>query len=177
MTILGAVARSALPDVHQLLRFALIVLVTVAVWLAARAVLRASSSTPRPTGAAAGSRSAMPRAGRRRVPGHRLRGNGGSRSGGGAAAASCRSPVSRGVRVRPLRGVLAQEAVDRVAQSAIAWSVSGSEPCSYAPMAMRSFLSLYAAMSDRTRWPAVCISGVSTSDVRRETDCSTSMAG
>jgi Na+/H+-dicarboxylate symporter len=40
LTILGAVARSALPDVHQLLRFVLIVLVTVAVWFAVRAVLR-----------------------------------------------------------------------------------------------------------------------------------------
>ena len=29
MTVLGAVARSALPEVHQLLRFVLIVLVTV----------------------------------------------------------------------------------------------------------------------------------------------------
>lgn len=40
MTILGAVARSTLPGVHQLLRFVLIALVTVAVWLAVRAVLR-----------------------------------------------------------------------------------------------------------------------------------------
>jgi hypothetical protein len=40
MTVLGAVARSALPEVHQLLRFVLIALVTVAVWFAVRAVLR-----------------------------------------------------------------------------------------------------------------------------------------
>jgi Na+/H+-dicarboxylate symporter len=40
MTVLGAVARSALPGVHQLLRFALIVLVTVAVWYVVRAVLQ-----------------------------------------------------------------------------------------------------------------------------------------
>jgi hypothetical protein len=40
MTVLGIVARSALPEVHQLLRFALVLLVTVAVWFAARAVLR-----------------------------------------------------------------------------------------------------------------------------------------
>jgi hypothetical protein len=39
LTVLGAVARSVLPDVHQLLRFALVVAITVAVWLAARAVL------------------------------------------------------------------------------------------------------------------------------------------
>jgi Na+/H+-dicarboxylate symporter len=40
MTVLGAVGRSALPQVNQLIRFVLIVLVTVAVWLAVRAVLR-----------------------------------------------------------------------------------------------------------------------------------------
>ena len=40
MTVLGIVARSALPEVHQLLRFVLIVLVTVAVWFAVRTVLR-----------------------------------------------------------------------------------------------------------------------------------------
>jgi hypothetical protein len=40
MTVLGGIARDALPDVHQLLRFALVVVVTVLVWLAARAVLR-----------------------------------------------------------------------------------------------------------------------------------------
>lgn len=46
MTIMGAVARSALPDVHQLLRFALIVLVTIAVWFAVRAVLRRFEQNP-----------------------------------------------------------------------------------------------------------------------------------
>ena len=46
MTILGAVVRSALPDVHQLLRFVLIVLVTVAVWFAVRAVLRRFEQNP-----------------------------------------------------------------------------------------------------------------------------------
>jgi len=46
MTIMGAVARSALPEVHQLLRFALIVLVTVAVWFAVRAVLRRFEQNP-----------------------------------------------------------------------------------------------------------------------------------
>ena len=40
MTVLGAIARSALPDTHQLVRFALVVAVTVAVWLLARAALR-----------------------------------------------------------------------------------------------------------------------------------------
>ena len=40
MTVLGAIARSALPDTHQLVRFALVVAVTVAVWLAARTLLR-----------------------------------------------------------------------------------------------------------------------------------------
>ena len=40
MTVLGAIARSALPDTHQLLRFALVLVVTVALWLAARAVLQ-----------------------------------------------------------------------------------------------------------------------------------------
>jgi hypothetical protein len=40
MTVLGGIARNVLPDVHQLLRFALVALVTVLVWLAARVVLR-----------------------------------------------------------------------------------------------------------------------------------------
>jgi hypothetical protein len=40
MTVLGAIARSALPDTHQLLRFAGVLVATVALWLAARAVLR-----------------------------------------------------------------------------------------------------------------------------------------
>ena len=40
LTVLGILAKAALPAVHQLLRFALVVLVTVALWLAARAVLR-----------------------------------------------------------------------------------------------------------------------------------------
>jgi hypothetical protein len=40
LTVLGILAKAALPEVHQLLRFALVVLVTVALWLAARAVLR-----------------------------------------------------------------------------------------------------------------------------------------
>jgi len=40
MTVLGGGGRSALPGVNQLIRFVLIVLVTVAVWLAVRAVLR-----------------------------------------------------------------------------------------------------------------------------------------
>ncbi len=40
MTVLGAIARSALPEVHQLIRFAMVVVVTVAVWFAARAVLQ-----------------------------------------------------------------------------------------------------------------------------------------
>jgi hypothetical protein len=38
MTVLGALARSAFPDVHQLLRFAGVAVVTVGVWLAVRAV-------------------------------------------------------------------------------------------------------------------------------------------
>ena len=37
LTVLGAVARSAFPEVHQLLRFAAVVAITVAVWLVARA--------------------------------------------------------------------------------------------------------------------------------------------
>jgi Na+/proline symporter len=40
LTVLGGVARSVLPDVHQLLRFALVVAVTVAVWVTARALHR-----------------------------------------------------------------------------------------------------------------------------------------
>ena len=40
LTVLGGIARDVLPDVHQLLRFALVVLVTVLVWFAARLVLR-----------------------------------------------------------------------------------------------------------------------------------------
>jgi hypothetical protein len=39
LTVLGILAREALPDVHQLLRFALVAAVTVALWFAARAVL------------------------------------------------------------------------------------------------------------------------------------------
>jgi hypothetical protein len=39
LTVLGAVARSAFPDTHQLVRFAGVVVVTVALWLAVRAVL------------------------------------------------------------------------------------------------------------------------------------------
>jgi hypothetical protein len=44
MTVLGAIARSALPDTHQLLRFALVVVVTVALWLAVRAVIARGAS-------------------------------------------------------------------------------------------------------------------------------------
>jgi len=44
MTALGAIARSALPDTHQLVRFAGVVVVTVALWLAVRAVLARFSS-------------------------------------------------------------------------------------------------------------------------------------
>jgi hypothetical protein len=40
LTVLGAVARAVMPGVHQLLRFALVVAATVAVWLAARALHR-----------------------------------------------------------------------------------------------------------------------------------------
>jgi Na+/proline symporter len=40
LTVLGGIARNVLPDVHQLLRFALVVVVTVLLWLAARVVLR-----------------------------------------------------------------------------------------------------------------------------------------
>jgi hypothetical protein len=40
MTVLGGIARNVLPEVHQLLRFGLVALVTVLVWLAARLVLR-----------------------------------------------------------------------------------------------------------------------------------------
>jgi hypothetical protein len=39
LTVLGAVARQVLPDVHQLIRFAIVAGITIAVWLAARAVL------------------------------------------------------------------------------------------------------------------------------------------
>jgi hypothetical protein len=39
MTVLGAIAKSALPDVHQLLRFAMVLVVTVALWGVARAVV------------------------------------------------------------------------------------------------------------------------------------------
>ena len=39
MTTLGAIARSALPDTHQLVRFAGVVVVTVGLWLTVRAVL------------------------------------------------------------------------------------------------------------------------------------------
>ena len=46
MTVLGAVGRSALPGVNQLIRFVLNVLVTVAVWLAVRAVLRRFEQNP-----------------------------------------------------------------------------------------------------------------------------------
>ena len=45
LTVLGVVARDLLPDVHQLLRFAIVAAVTVAVWLVARAALaRAGAS-------------------------------------------------------------------------------------------------------------------------------------
>ena len=40
LTVLGIAARAVLPDVHQLLRFALVVAVTVGVWLAVRALHR-----------------------------------------------------------------------------------------------------------------------------------------
>jgi hypothetical protein len=40
MTVLGAVARSALPDTHQLARFAIVAAVTGALWLGARGILR-----------------------------------------------------------------------------------------------------------------------------------------
>jgi hypothetical protein len=39
MTVLGAIARSALPDTHQLVRFGGVLVVTVALWLAVRAAL------------------------------------------------------------------------------------------------------------------------------------------
>jgi uncharacterized membrane protein len=39
MTALGAIAKSALPDVHQLLRFGMVVVVTVGLWFVARAAL------------------------------------------------------------------------------------------------------------------------------------------
>jgi hypothetical protein len=40
LTVLGAIARQVLPDVHQLIRFAIVAGITIAVWLAARALLR-----------------------------------------------------------------------------------------------------------------------------------------
>jgi len=39
LTVLGIAARAAFPDVHQLLRFAGVAVVVVALWLAARALL------------------------------------------------------------------------------------------------------------------------------------------
>jgi hypothetical protein len=39
LTVLGVVARRLLPDVHQLIRFAGVALVTVALWLVARALV------------------------------------------------------------------------------------------------------------------------------------------
>ena len=39
LTVLGVLARRVLPDVHQLVRFAIVAGVTVAVWLAVRAAL------------------------------------------------------------------------------------------------------------------------------------------
>jgi hypothetical protein len=40
LTVLGIAARAVLPDVHQLVRFALVVAVTVAIWFAGRALHR-----------------------------------------------------------------------------------------------------------------------------------------
>ena len=40
MTVLGILARDVLPDVHQLLRFGLVLVTTVALWLVGRVVLR-----------------------------------------------------------------------------------------------------------------------------------------
>ena len=40
LTVLGIVAKAALPEVHQLLRFVLVVLVTVGLWVVARVVMR-----------------------------------------------------------------------------------------------------------------------------------------
>jgi uncharacterized membrane protein len=40
MTVLGILARDVLPDVHQLLRFGLVLVITVALWLLGRVVLR-----------------------------------------------------------------------------------------------------------------------------------------
>jgi len=39
LTVLGVVARQILPDVHQLIRFAIVAGVTIAVWLVARALI------------------------------------------------------------------------------------------------------------------------------------------
>ena len=39
MTVLGALARSAFPDTHQLVRFAGVLGVTLALWLLVRAVV------------------------------------------------------------------------------------------------------------------------------------------
>lgn len=39
LTVLGILAKAVLPDAHQLLRFALVVVVTVGLWLGARAAL------------------------------------------------------------------------------------------------------------------------------------------
>ena len=46
LTVLGVVARQLLPDVHQLIRFAIVAGVTIAVWLVVRAVLARASGDP-----------------------------------------------------------------------------------------------------------------------------------
>jgi hypothetical protein len=43
LTVLGVVARQVLPDVHQLIRFAIVAVVTIGVWLVARAVIARAS--------------------------------------------------------------------------------------------------------------------------------------
>jgi hypothetical protein len=45
MTVLGALARSAFPDTHQLVRFAGVLVVTLALWWLVRAVLARQGSS------------------------------------------------------------------------------------------------------------------------------------